>query len=224
MLEVAGEFGLAAQTAFSSGSQADINQEAQAAYQAGTAAAANNDLKTAEAQFETVVRLVPQIEEGHSALGTVLLRLGRLPQAIKELEQAHRLKPGDVSVETYLALAYEQTGAYKKAIVLFKEVEVVAHEKPASVPSHVLPWYVLSAYARSLAATGHLPPPIARIKVAVVESPQSAELGDALGSLYAQQRSWPSAVSEFQEALRLNPRFAAAHLHLGVALLMQQEA
>ena len=224
LLGFAGQFGLAAQTAFPSASQADINQEAQAAYQAGTAAAANNDLKTAEAQFATVVRLVPQIEEGHSALGTVLLRLGRLPQAIKELEQAHRLKPGDVSVETYLALAYEQTGAYQKAMVLFREVEVVAHQQPAADPAHVLPWYVLSAYARSLAATGQLPAAIARMKVAVVESPRSAELRDALGSLYAQQQSWPSADGEFEQAIRLNPRFAAAHLHLGVALLMQQEA
>src|SRR5271167_369307 len=110
----------ATQSAASSGSQADINKEAQGAYQAGTAAAANNDLQTAEAQFEIVVRLVPQIEEGHTALGTVLLRLGKLPQAIKELEQALTLKPGDESARTYLALAYEQTGAYRKAIPLFK--------------------------------------------------------------------------------------------------------
>ena len=71
--------GFASQTASSSASQAGINEEAQAAYRAGTAAAANNDFKTAEAQFEKVVRLVPQIEEGHSALGAVLMRLGKFP-------------------------------------------------------------------------------------------------------------------------------------------------
>ena len=83
--------GFAAQTPSSPGSQATINEEAQAAYRAGTAAATNNDFKTAEAEFEKVVRLVPQIEEGHSALGAVLIHLGKFPQAIRELETALKL-------------------------------------------------------------------------------------------------------------------------------------
>ena len=214
----------ATQSVSSSGSPVDNNKEAQGAYQAGTAAVAKNDLQTAEAQFENVVRLVPQIEEGHTALGTVLLRLGKLPQAIKELEQALALKPGDESARAYLALAYEQTGAYRKAIPLFKEVEVAARQKPASDPSHALPEYVLSAYARSLAATGQLPAAIAKMKTAVSASQRSAELHDALGSLYAQQRGWSSAVDEFLQAIQINPQFAVAHLHLGVVLLLEQKS
>ena len=147
----------AAQTASSSASQAAINDEIQAAYQAGAAAAANNDFKTAETQLEKVVRLAPQVEEGHSALGAVLARLGKLPQAIKELETALKLKPGDVSAQTNLALAYEQTGANEKAIVLFKKVEADAQRKRAADSSSALPSYVLAAYARSLAAIGQLP-------------------------------------------------------------------
>ena len=112
----------AALSASSSTSQADINNEVQAAYQAGAAAAANNDFKTAEAQFEKVVRLAPQIEEGHSALGAALAHLGKFQQAIKELETALKLKPGDLAAQTNLALAYEQTGANQRAIVLFKNL------------------------------------------------------------------------------------------------------
>jgi protein O-GlcNAc transferase len=215
--------GLAGQTPPSSASHVGINEEAQAAYRAGSAAVANKDFHAAEVQFQKVVRLVPQIEEGHSALGAVLMRLGKLPEAIKELEKAHELKPGDLPVQTNLALAYEQTGANKKALVLFKNIEDAAQTKPASDSSSVLPSYVLAAYARSLAATGQLPAATAKMKAAVVESPQSPDLQDALGSLYAQQRSWPLAVSEFQKAIQLNPNFAAAHLHLGVALLAQQQ-
>lgn len=223
ILGLSTELGFATQTASSSGSQADINKEAQAAYRAGTTAVANNDFKSAEAQFEKVVRLVPQIEEGHSALGAVQIRLGKFLQAIKELEKALALKPGDLAAQTNLALAYEQTGANRKAISLFEKLELEAREKPASDPSHTLPSFVLAAYARSLAATDQLPAAIAKMKTAVGESQQNAELHDDLGSLYAQQQSWPSAVSEFQEAIKLNPQFAAAHMHLGVALLMQQQ-
>jgi protein O-GlcNAc transferase len=212
-----------AQSASTPGAQADINKQAQAAYRAGTTAALANDFKTAEAELEEVVRLVPQVEQGHSALGAVLIRLGKFPQAIKQLENALALKPDDVSVQSNLALAYEQTGAHNKAIVLFKKVEIEAREKLPANSSPALPSSVLAAYARSLAATGQVPAAVAKMKMAVAESPQNAELHDSLGSLHAQQRSWPAAVSEFQEAIRLDPRFAAAHVHLGVALLAQQQ-
>jgi Tfp pilus assembly protein PilF len=115
-LGLATERGFAAPAASFPGSQVAPNEEAQAAYRAGTVAATNNDFKTAEAELEKVVRLVPQIEEGHRTLGAVLMRLGKLPQAIKELETALELKPGDISAQTDLALAYEQTGANNKAM------------------------------------------------------------------------------------------------------------
>jgi protein O-GlcNAc transferase len=215
--------GFAAQTASSPKSQTETNEEAQTAYRAGIAAVANNDFKTAEAQFEKVVRLVPQIEEGHSALGAVLVRLGNYPQAIKELEKARALKPGDVSVLTNLASAYEQTGANKKAIALFEEMEAQAKRNAGSDSSPALPPAVLASYARALAATGQIPAAIDKMQLAVAESPKSADLHDALGSLYAQHQGWPAAISEFQEAIQLNPRLPAAHLHLGVALLTQQQ-
>ncbi|HJY90739.1 MAG TPA: tetratricopeptide repeat protein, partial [Candidatus Acidoferrum sp.] len=222
-LGLATELSSAAQTPSSPGSQPNIDEEAQRAYRAGTAAATNNDFKTAEAELEKVVRLVPQVEEGHSTLGAVLLRLGKLQQAIKELETALELKPGDVSAQTNLALAYEQTGANKKAITLFKKVETDAQRKRASESSRALPSYVLAAYARSLAGTGQFAAATAKMKTAVAESPQSAELHDSLGSLYAQQSGWPAAVDEFQKAIQLNPELAAAHMHLGVALLALQQ-
>jgi protein O-GlcNAc transferase len=211
------------QSASSSSSLAHLNEEAQAAYRAGSAAAAGKDFTTAEAEFEKVVRLVPQIEEGHSALGVVLMQLGKLPQAIKELKKAIALKPSDVSAATNLALAYQQTGDNKKAVVLFKNVETAAQRPPTSNSSSILPSYVLAAYARALAATGQLPSATAKMKAAIAAAPQSPDLMDALGSLYAQQHNWPSAVSEFQKVLQLNPNFAAAHLHLGVALLAEQQ-
>ena len=112
----------AAQSGSAPGAAGSVNDQVQAAYRAGAAAVANNDFKAAEVQFETVVRLMPQIEEGHSALGAVLISLGKLPAAIQELEKAVALKPGDYSTKANLALAYQETGADQKAIGLFKEI------------------------------------------------------------------------------------------------------
>ena len=211
---------LATQNASPSGPPGSINDQVQAAYRAGAIAVANNDFTTAETQFETVVRLMPQIEEGHSALGAVLISLGQLPAAIQELEKAVSLKPGDMSAKANLALAYQETGSNQKAIILFKEVESAERQNPD--PSHALPPSIPVAYARALAATGQVPTAIEEMKVAVAKSPQSADLHDALGSLYAQEQNWPSAAGEFHEAIQRNPQLAAAHLHLGVALLEQQ--
>ena len=213
----------AAQTGSSSASQVGINEQAQAAYRAGTTAAANNDLHTAEVQFEKVVRLVPQIEEGHSALGAVLMRLGKLPEAIKELEKAHELKPGDPSVQTNLALAYEQTGASKKAIVLFKSVEDAAQHTPGSDSASALPSYVLAAYARSLAATGQLAAATAKMKAAVAQSRKTPiSMMPWAHSTHSRAIGlWLSANSK--RVIQLNPKAAAAHLHLGAALLAQQQ-
>ncbi len=222
ILGFATELAFATQTAPSSRSQADNSKEAQAAYQAGTAAAANGDYKTAEAQLQKVVHLAPQIAEGHSALGAVLMRLGQFTPAIKELERALALKPADSFTQVNLAMAYEQTGAYKKAIPLFEKVEAGAQRKSASDPSHSVPSGVLAAHARSLAATGQLPAAIAKMKTAVDESPRDAELHDQLGTMYAQQETWPSAINEFRTAIELDSQLAAPHMHLGVVLLIQQ--
>ncbi len=110
---------------------------------------------------------MPQIEEGHSALGAVLISLGKLPAAIQELEKAVALKPGDYSAKANLALAYQETGADQKAIVLFKEVEVEERQSPNS--SQALPPSIPVAYARALAATGQVPAAIAEMKVAICE-------------------------------------------------------
>ncbi len=67
---------------------ADKAKEANAAFQAGYAAFSNHDLEDARRDFEKVVTLVPQVEEGHSALGAVLLHLSAYPEAISELRRA----------------------------------------------------------------------------------------------------------------------------------------
>jgi tetratricopeptide (TPR) repeat protein len=74
---------------------ADQVKQADTAFKAGYAALTSNDLQTAREDSQKVVKLVPQIEEGHSALGAVLLQLNLFPEAIAELKRALKLKPED---------------------------------------------------------------------------------------------------------------------------------
>ena len=63
-------------------------KQADADYREGTAALSRNDLNAALADFQNVVRLAPTAEQGHSALGAVLVRVGRVSEGIHELERA----------------------------------------------------------------------------------------------------------------------------------------
>ena len=91
-------------------------KQADADYRSGLAALSRNDLNTALQDFEKVVRLAPSAEQGHSALGAVLVRLGRTSEGIRELQKALAIKPSDSSAQVNLAVAYEQSGQPAKAL------------------------------------------------------------------------------------------------------------
>lgn len=192
-------------------------RQADADYREGVAALSRNDLKTAQSRFESVIELAPSAEQGHSALGAVLVREGQMGPGIRELQKALAMKPDDSSAQLNLALAYEQSGAAAKALPLFAKLQATANAKRRTLPSSVL-----EAYVRALLATGQSAAAIVRMKELVGLSPGNPELHDELGSIYAQKREWKPAEQEFLEAIRLKPDFAVAHFHLGFVFQAEQ--
>lgn len=193
-------------------------KQADADYRAGVAALSHNDLNAARVDFEKVVELAPNAEQGHSALGAVLVRLGNTKAGIRELEKALAMKAGDAAAQQNLALAYEQAGEPARAVTLFAKLDSAARlaKKP-------LPPEVLAAYARSLAATHQLEAAIRQLKQALAEAPHNAGLWDELGSIYGQQQNWADANRAFSSALAVDPGLAVAHFHLGMALEAEQQ-
>jgi protein O-GlcNAc transferase len=191
---------------------------ADAAYRAGQAALAQRDLNAAQADFERVVKLVPQAEQGHSALGAVLVSRGLVKEGIYELERALALKSTDNTAQMNLAMAYEQIGLPWKAVSLFSKCEAAARLQKRTLPS-----YALAGYARSLAANHQTELAVTKMKAALATDSHNADLHDELGSLYAQQKDWTHAQGEFATAIELNPNLAVAHLHLGLAMRAQDE-
>src|SRR5580658_3360651 len=208
---------LLAQTGRAQEPSASLKQ-ADADYRAGVAALSRNDLNGALADFEKVVHLEPAAEQGHSALGAVLIRMGRTKEGIRELEKALAMKPSDGSAQMNLALAYEQSGEGAKALPLFAKVEAASKAEKL-----VLPSAVLASYARALAAGKQFPAAVAKMKEAVAGDPRNAELQDELGSLYAQHQDWSKAEEAFSAALNASPDFAMAHLHLGLTRKAEQQ-
>ena len=192
-------------------------KEADATYQRGSAAFSANDLQTALVDFQKVVRLAPTVEQGHSALGLVLLRLGRPSESISEFERALALTPNDSATQLNLASAYQQTAQPAKEIALLERIEAADRSQKRPVPANVS-----EMHARALAAEGKLPAAIFFMKETVASEAQVAGYRDELGSLYAMQKDWPNAEQSFRSAISANPTLASAHLHLGLALQAQQ--
>src|SRR5271166_519909 len=191
----------------------DVVQSADAAFRAGHAAMSQNDLALAQSEFAKVVQLVPQVAAGHSALGAVLYAEGNPAAAVPELERAHTLDPKDDTATLNLALSYAQLGAYNKALPLFRQFDTV--QTPFS-PSD------LTAYARTLDATGDPESARAKLIQALTQDPNSAALHDSFGTVLAEQNKLSEARPEFDRALQLDPNLASGHLHLGSLLLLQQ--
>lgn len=192
--------------------------QADADYRAGVAALSHNDLKTARQEFEAVVRLAPDIEQGHSALGTVLVRSGDLGAGIRELQKAVMMRATDTGAEQNLAMALEEDGKPVMALPWFARLEEAAHDD-----HHPLSAEVFAAYARALAATRQPLAAQARMMEAVKQSPRDAQLWDELGTLEAQRQDWSDAYESFSRAVQLNPGSAMAHLHLGLTLQAEQK-
>jgi protein O-GlcNAc transferase len=193
-------------------------KQADVAYREGVAALNRNDLRAAQSKFEEVVRLAPTAEQGHSALGAVLLRKGQLQTAIAELQKALAINADDSLAELNLAAAYVQTRTAAKAVPLFARAVASARAQ-----KHPVAAGVLASYARALAETGQSKAALERIKEAIAVDPGNTQQHDFLGSLYAQAQDWPHAEQAFTEAIRRQPDFASAHLHLGFVLQAEQK-
>src|SRR5260370_13789592 len=98
-------------------------RSADTAFRAGYAAEKRGDVSSARQQFEKVVLLAPDIAEGHSALGSVLVQLGEYERAIRELVRALALKPADRTAQIKLATASEESGDHERSLPLYPSLD-----------------------------------------------------------------------------------------------------
>ena len=185
-------------------------KQADAAFHEGYAAANAGDLERARSSFAEVVRLEPKIAEGHAALGSVLLNLGRSEEAATELKRGLALRPGDRDIKMNLALAEARSGQSAEALKLFQELATAGSSLPPEVEI---------GYAQALTQSGRRSAALERLHAAAAAAPENAALHDALGSLLAQEQQWTAAQPEFARAVELDPKAVAPRLHLGTVLM-----
>ncbi|HEY3705811.1 MAG TPA: tetratricopeptide repeat protein [Terracidiphilus sp.] len=190
-------------------------RKADAAFRAGYAASQQGHYEEARARFSEVVKLAPQIAEGHEALGSAFIALDRPAEAVPELEKAVQLKPDDAVIEGNLAIALWRAADGTKAIPHFEAALRlgVSPQDPA----------FLDAYARALAGAGRREDALKQFAAEEQITGPRAEIEDAIGTVHAQMGQWDEARAAFERALRENSAFVQARVHLGAVHRQQHD-
>jgi tetratricopeptide (TPR) repeat protein len=117
------------------------------------------------AHLTEVLRMDPRRASGHTFLGEVFVRMGRMPDAVQQYQLAADLQPGSVRALHDLAVAQGQSGQLAAAVVTFRRVIAL---DPSSSRDHYL-------LGRALAAMGQLPAAVPYFARAVELDPQNAD-------------------------------------------------
>lgn len=200
------------------------------------------DYAAAGAAYRAFLKTHPDDADALSNLGVVLVRLGRLDEAVQEYEAAERLRPGDWRIQLNLALAYRKSGRLKEATEQLEKLHsmtpqvkqisllladsdlqlgdnnrVIALLQPLerADPSDLATAYMLgTAFIRER-----------RIKEGgvlldrILRNGNSPEARFLLGTQYYESGNYPAAVKELAGAIKLNPDLPGLESYYGMALL-----
>ena len=163
-------------------------------------------------EFETALRLKPDLPEAHNNLGRAWAVMpGRLDDAIAQFQAALRLNPNLAQAHNNLGNAWlAEPGKLAAAIAEFK---AALRLQPDYAEAH---YNLGNAWMQ---VPGRLPEAIAEFQTAVELRPELAAGHNNLGyALYAAGRT-PEAIEACAEALRLLPDYWEARFNLALALL-----
>jgi TonB family protein len=162
---------------------------------------------------------------GYFNKGMASLASAQYKDAVESFTQAVTLNPQDAIAHTKLGFAYSALGENKSAITAFKQA-IKLNRAFVDADSYFrlgMAYLALSDYA---SAIDPLKQALYGVKANVLEDrtkstvgPGEAEINDALGRAYYGTGSYRQAVKAFENAVRLNPKFASAHYGLGLSYL-----
>lgn len=159
--------------------------------------------------FESALALSPSLWNAKAFLGMCQIRLGRADQGRSDIEVAlprvtdKRLR-GQAGLE--LVKSYADAGEEDKAA---RTIEALQHNDPDN------PDLLFAAYRIHSALAS------AALQRLSQTSPDSARIHQVLGDEMFLQENFQGAISEYRQALGIDPRLSGVHLRLGQALLAQ---
>jgi Flp pilus assembly protein TadD len=192
----------------------DVNvpADARASYEQAMTALNRKETQVAIDNLKKALAAYPKYVRALNDLGVIYLQDGRLNDAIATFRQAIKINESFVYPRLNLGIALIRVGKYSDAS------EVLARlYQETNLPLARLP------YAEALSETGHFAE-AEKILRAVCDDANAADSIHAearfrLGAIFNKQNRFSEAVSQFEEALKLEPNMVMAHMQLGGAML-----
>jgi len=141
-------------------------------------------------------------------LGTALLAIGQVNEAIAHDRAALRISPGDANGLTNLANALLRKGELPEAITQFREVTRVRPNDSE----------VRRNLGKALFQNGEIDQSIAEFREALRIRADDSDAAYSLGNALQQKGENAAAIPYFRRAIQLRPNDVAAHYNLGIAL------
>ena len=190
----------------------------EAHYNLALALLSSGDRARAASELRAAIREKPDSATSHFAFGTLLYNQKKLTPAAAEFDAVLKIDPNFPSAAISLAQVLVAQGNWPAAIALLQKALT-----QSPTPEQVVPLTVALALAYSHG--GQPAKATETLQQLVAAHPDSAEAHLGLGVVEAgaQPPSLEAAITEFREALRLDPNKDEARLALGRALISQQK-
>jgi len=171
------------------------------------------DLKGAETALRKAIELDKNNGDALLKLGKLLAEEGDTDQAIATFQQSIKDNPREVSFYILSGELYEKKKDWEKAKAMYQQALSLVPDHPLA--SNNLAYVILEQGGNVDVAMG-------LAQTARRGMPDSPNAADTLGWAYYQKGIYQSAISQFQEALRLSEKHGAPddadlHYHLGLA-------
>ncbi len=165
-------------------------------------------LDDAVREYQTAIKLQPDLFMPHYNLGVAYRKQGRLDDAVREFQTAIKLKPDAADAHSNLGVAYQEQGRLDDAI---GEFQIAIKLKPDHDSAHL---NLGVAYQEQ----GRLDDAVKEYQTAIKLKPDAADVHSNLGAAYQKQGRLDDAIKEYQTAIKLKPDYEAdAHNNLGAA-------
>jgi Flp pilus assembly protein TadD/mono/diheme cytochrome c family protein len=154
------------------------------------------------------VRLSPDDPECRSTLGVALRAVGRSPEAIEQFQIALRLRP-DLAIAQYnLGLAYLQAGRTRDAVDQFRKI-AATHPTDTVITDQFA--RALQRRGKDLSRAGDWGQATSVYQEWVSAKPNDPFAHNSLGEALLKQGRLKDALSQFDQALLIDPSLQVAH-------------
>ena len=175
----------------------------------GVIKAGQKDFKTAAEYFRKAGEWSPSLETLDRNWGMAAFYAAQYPDAVPPLTRQLQKQPDDVRVRAALGLSLFMVQNFNGTLEALKPIQTQVDADPG----------LAYAFAVSLVKTGSYDEGVRRLKSMEQANLNSADLHMMLGSAYADQHEYDTALQEYRKSLAIDPNQAQTHYLAGLALI-----